>query len=111
MADEVEKMIAKKKCKVDLGLHHLMSTRFSIYDDPLEKNNQGRAKDSQKQFLIGQKIPIGVPLYSQEDIESSKFKINDSPPKVGPVFGEQCIALYGLATFILTLEFAPKRKL
>lgn len=35
-------------------------------------------KDFTKQVLIGQKIPIGVPTFSDEDIESSKFKIYDS---------------------------------
>ena len=27
---------------------------------------------------MGQKIPIGVPLFSDEDIKATKFKINDS---------------------------------
>lgn len=35
-------------------------------------------KETQRQLLIGHKIPVSVPLFSQEDIKASKFKTYDS---------------------------------
>jgi hypothetical protein len=35
-------------------------------------------KESEKQVSICHKIPIDVSLFSEDDIESSKFKANDS---------------------------------
>jgi len=37
-----------------------------------------RIKDFQKQVIIGQKIPSGVKLFSEEDIKASEFKVHDS---------------------------------
>ena len=37
-----------------------------------------KLKDSQKQVLIGHKIPIGVKTFTDEDIYSTKFKAYDS---------------------------------
>ena len=44
----------------------------------MDSKQYAKLKDSQKQILIGHKIPIGVKLFSEECIESSKFKVYDS---------------------------------
>jgi len=47
-------------------------------DKSMDSKQFQKLKDSQKQVLVGHKIPIGVRLFTEECIGSSKFKIYDS---------------------------------
>ena len=44
----------------------------------MDSKQYARLKDSQKQVLIGHKIPIGIKLFSEECIQASRFKVFDS---------------------------------
>jgi hypothetical protein len=80
----VSRIIKSKKAKIDLTEsipNHDNSFVFSDVEEKIGETNRGYIRGSRadsKQVNIGHKIPIGVPLFSEEDIEATKFKINDS---------------------------------
>jgi hypothetical protein len=81
VAGEVSNIISSKKNKIDKILER--ANELGEFDDSVDSRSMDprqsvRAKDFQKQVQIGHKIPIGVPLFTEEDIQASNFHIKDS---------------------------------